>query len=112
MLAVVLLARAGRWVAARHLSASEEVASLPDAPEARAAAKTTDAQPASAPKKCEPPSKGQGLGGAAGASEPPKNGTVPCRQKFDFAYPLGKPPGHGHQLTSMDKARIAASDVV
>jgi hypothetical protein len=112
MLAAVLLAGAGRWAAAQQLSDSEEVASLPDAPQAQAATKTTDAQPASAPKKCEPPSKGQGLGGAAGASEPPKNGAAPCRQKFDFAYPLGKPPGHGHQLTSMDKARIAASDVV
>ena len=51
------------------------------------------------------------MGGAAGASESSKN-TAGCRQKFDFLYPLGKPPGHGQRLTSMDKARIAASDVV
>ena len=65
-----------------------------------------------AQKKCAPPSKGgQGLGGAA-ATGKEKPGEVPCKQKFDFAYPLGKPPGQGQRLTSMDKARIAASDVV
>jgi len=61
---------------------------------------------------CPPPSKGgQGLGGAAGG-ETEKATPVPCRQKFDFAYPFGKPPGHGQRLSSMDKLRIASSDVV
>lgn len=113
MLAVVLLAGAGRSVAAQQPSDSEEVASLPDAPQAQTAAKTTDAQPASAQKKCSPaPKNGQGNGGAAGGSDSQKSGGAPCKEKFDFAYPLGKPPGHGHPLSSMDKARIAASDVV
>ena len=109
---LVLLAGTGRWVAAQQVSESEEVAALPDAPEAQVSPKATDAQPAAPQKKC-PPGKasGQGMGGAAGASEPSKN-TAGCRQKFDFLYPLGKPPRHGQRLTSMDKARIAASDVV
>ena len=111
--AVVLLVGAGRWGAAQQISKSEEVASLPDAPQAQSPAKTADPQPANAQKKCpSPPKNGQGIGGAAEGGDPPKNVSVPCRQKFDFAYPLGKPPGHGQPLTSMDKARIAASDVV
>lgn len=52
------------------------------------------------------------MGGAAGAGVPQKNAGAPFHHKFDFAYPLGKPPGHGQPLTSKDKLRIAASDVV
>ena len=91
---------------------SRENNNLPDAPQAQATPKTSDPKPAITQKMCPAPSKGgQGLGGSAGG-ENEKAGLVPCRQKFDFAYPLGKPPGHGQRLTSMDKARIAASDVV
>jgi hypothetical protein len=109
---LMVLAGAGRWVAAQQISESEEVAVLPDAPEAQVSPKAPDPQLAPAQKKC-PPGKtsGQGIGGAAGTREPSKN-TADCRQKFDITYPLGKPPGHGQRLTSMDKARIAASDVV
>ena len=109
---LAMLAGTGRWVAAQQTSESEEVAALPDAPEAQSAPNATAAQQAAPQKKCSPPkATGQGMGGAAGAGEPAKK-TAGCRQKFDFLYPLGKPPGHGQPLTSMDKARIAASDVV
>jgi len=111
-MAVVLLVGAGHWVAAQQIIESEEVAALPDAPQAQPPTKTTDPAPVTEQKKCAPPSKGQGIGGASGGNDPQKTGLPPCKQKFDFAYPLGKPPGHGYPLTSMDKARIAASDVV
>ena len=108
----VLLAGNCRWADAQQIAESEEVAALPDAPEAQSSPKATDPPPSTAQKKCSPVKQaGQGLGGAAGAGAPSIN-TAGCRQKFDFLYPLGKPPGHGQRLTSMDKARIAASDVV
>ncbi len=61
---------------------------------------------------CAPPSKSaQGLGGAA-AADTEKSALVPCPKKFDWEYPLGRPPKHGQRLTSTDKLRMAASDVV
>ena len=55
--------------------------------------------------------QGRPRGGATGGGETQK-APVPCRQKFDILYPFGKPPGHGQPLTSMDKLRIASSNVV
>jgi hypothetical protein len=129
----LLLAGFGSRAAAQRapespeLHASTEINNLPDAPQVQTTPnsatsrnpdlKTPDpnssaTRPVTTPKMCPPPSKGgQGLGGAAGG-ETEKAALVPCRQKFDFAYPFGKPPGHGQPLTSMDKLRIAASDVV
>ena len=117
ILAVVLLAGAGRWCAAQQISTrqvdqSEELASLPDAPQAQAAPTRSDGQAAGPQKNCPPAtSTGQGMGGASGTPASEKNAETGCRHKFDFAYPLGKPPGHGKPLKSMDKLRIAASDV-
>jgi hypothetical protein len=113
ILMVVLVAGVGRWVTAQEISESEELAVLPDAPQAQGSPKTTDAPPAGSQKKCPPVKQaGQGPEGTAGAGEPSKNTAAGCHQKFDFSYPLGKPPGHGQPLTSTDKLRIAASDVV
>ena len=109
---VMLLAGGGRCVAAQQTSDPEELATLPDAPDAQTST-PTDSQPTVSQKKC-PSAKpaGQSVGGAVGGGEPSKNPEGPCRQKFDYFYPLGKPPGHGQRLTSTDKLRIAASDVV
>ncbi|MBV8674716.1 MAG: hypothetical protein JOZ33_14900, partial [Acidobacteriaceae bacterium] len=118
LLVLMLLLAPCSCAEAQHLTDSKDISDLPDAPQSQTVAKTTDPPPASTQnattqKKCPPPSKsGQGIGGAAGGAEPQKNETVPCRQKFDIQYPFGKPPGHGQPLTSMDKLRIAASDVV
>jgi len=110
---VMLLAGSGRCVAAQQTSDSEELAALPDAPDAQTSPKPTDGQPAASQKNCVPGKPaGQSVGGAAGGGEPSKSPEGPCRQKFDFFYPFGKPPSHGHHLTSTDKLRIAASDVV
>ena len=118
LLIAILLAGFGRWAAAQRVPEhaevpeSTEVSDLPDAPQSQTQPKTADPKPASVQKLCAPPAKGgQGLGGSAGA-DTEKAAVRPCRQKFDFAYPLGKPPGHGQRLTSTDKLRIAASDVV
>ena len=90
--------------------ASAEVNDLPDAPQAQPQLKPADPKPSSSQRMCPPPSKsGQGLGGVAGAD---KEKLVPCPRRFEFTYPLGRPPKHGQPLTSMDKARIAASNVV
>jgi len=118
LLVALLLAGFGGWAVAQgapeHMDVPEltGAADLPDAPLAQNSTAKTDPQPAAAAqKKCAPPSKGgQGLGGAASTGKE-KPGEVPCKQKFDFAYPLGKPPGQGQRLSSMDKLRIAASDV-
>lgn len=108
----MLLAGFGPWAAAQHVTESTEVNDLADAPQSQTSAKTTD-QPASVQKNCAPaPKTGQGIGGAAGGGEPQKNGGTPCRQKFDIFYPFGKPPKHGQPLTSTDKLRMAAGDVM
>ena len=113
MVVAVLLAGNCRWADAQQISESEEFVALPDAPQAQSSPKATDAPSAGPPKKCPPVKQAaKGLGGAAGADVPSKSSASGCRQKFDFLYPLGKPPGHGQPLTSTDKLRIAASDVV
>lgn len=113
MVVAVLLAGNCRWADAQQISESEELAALPDAPQAQSSPKATDAPSTGPAKKCPPVKQaGQGLGGAAGADVPSKSSASGCRQKFDFLYPLGKPPAHGQPLTSTDKLRIAASDVV
>src|ERR1700758_5538234 len=102
-------------MAAQQISESEEVAALPDAPEAQSAPGAAEAKQATpeashgiAKKNCPPVNKA-----ASGpAVDPQKNGSTGCKAKWDFAYPFGKPPGHGQRLTSTDKLRIAASDVV
>ena len=109
---MVLLAVLVPVASTQHVTESTDINDLPDAPQAQTSSSKTNARPAGPQKRCAPPSKGaQGLGGAASA-DPEKPTAFPCRQKFDFEYPLGKPPGHGHRLSSMDKLRIAASDVV
>jgi len=120
-MAMVLLVGAGRWVAAQQVAEAAEPSELPDAPQAQTAPNPTDphqpataANTASAKKDCPPAPKaaGDSHGSSQAAGQPQKNGKVGCPAKFDFFYPFGKPPGHGQPLTSKDKLRIAASDVV
>lgn len=85
-------------------------AELPDAPQARSTPMDTgkDAQK----KGCPPGSSiDTGRPGAAPANGLTKATSASCAPKFDILYPLGKPPRNG-PLSSMDKLRIAASDVV
>jgi len=114
----MLFLGAGGSLAAQQLSESEEIAALPDAPQAQTAPNPSEAVkggsiPSPANQNC-PPAKPPAAeeARAAGAAEQEKNTTSACKPKFDFLYPLGKPPGHGHRLTSTDKLRLAASDVV
>ena len=104
----VLLMGAARWISAQQISEPVELATLPDAPQSHVAPKTTDAQQATHGKDCPP------AGGSAGVpqtGQQRKNAGASCATKFDFFYPFGKPPKSG-PLTSKDKLRIAASDVV
>jgi hypothetical protein len=113
LLSLLLFALVGSFAVGQRAPDPSDVDDLPDAPQSQTPAKPSDAQPASAAKKCPPPSKSaQGLGGSTGGGESPKAAVTPCRQKFDFEYPFGKPPKHGQRLTSTDKLRMAASDVV
>jgi hypothetical protein len=112
LLVAILLAGFGSLAAAQHVGESTDVSDLPDAPQSQTSPNKTDPPSTANQKKCAPSSKSaQGPGGVTGA-DPDKAASVPCRQKFDFEYPFGKPPGHGQRLTSMDKLRIAASNVV
>ena len=113
LLVMMLFAGFGRSAPAQQAIDTTDIEDLPDAPQTQTAPSKADPARPTTQKMCAPPSKsGQGLGGVAGGGEPSKAATTPCRQKFDFEYPFGKPPGHGQRLSSMDKLRIAASDVV
>ena len=98
------------WLPAQRISASVEVATLPDAPQAQVSPNQSDARRVPPRKDCPPTSSP--TGGPSGA---PRTATLPentgCRHKFDYFYPLGKPPATG-PLSSRDKLRIAASNVV
>jgi hypothetical protein len=116
---LMLLTGTGYRLWGQQISESVEVPELPDAPDlpdapqSQNSPKTTDGKQATAQKKCPPVTQpAQGLGGATGAGEPQKGAQAGCHQKFNILYPLGKPPGRGHPLTSKDKLRIAASNVV
>jgi hypothetical protein len=105
---VVVFMGAARWLAAQQIADSVELAALPDAPQS----KTSDAQQATPKKGCPPaPQAAAGSAVVPRAGEEQKNAGAGCAAKFDFFYPFGKPPKQG-PLTSKDKLRIAASDVV
>lgn len=114
MALVGLLMGAVRLVAQQAADAG--FAALPDAPQSQvepkaAAPGASDKQPAAPAKGCKPARQAAGGASAVGVSDTQKNAASPCTAKFDFFYPLGKPPRNG-PLTSKDKLRIAASDVV
>ncbi|MGB0123844.1 MAG: hypothetical protein WA419_19640 [Silvibacterium sp.] len=107
---VVLFIGARGRLPAQRISASVEVATLPDAPQSQVLPDPSDARQVPPRKGCPPTSPP--TGGPAGAprtATPPKN--TGCGRKFDYFYPLGKPPKTG-PLSSRDKLRIAASNVV
>lgn len=117
---VMLFVTAAQWIAAQQVAGSREVAALPDAPQSQIAPQTKDAQkdaPAAARdetlrKGCKPAPAGAGGSASALPAKPAqKDGGAPCPVKFDIFHPLGRPPRHG-PLTSKDKLRIAASNVV
>jgi len=110
---------AAEWAPAQDGVGVAGSAVLPEAPEPQADAnsvpgKKTEAVPAQnnirkpdAGCKVPPPSNGSVPALVASATAP----VAPCPKKFDFFYPLGKPPAVG-RLSSMDKLRIASSNVV
>jgi hypothetical protein len=108
---------AASLVSAQRLSQPVEFASLPDAPQpqsAPGAAPLAPSTPVSSStaravsnKNCPPPA-------SVPADAQPRSVVqtrTACPAKFDIFYPLGKPPATG-RLTSTDKLRIAASNVV
>jgi hypothetical protein len=110
---VMLLMGASGWLPAQRISPSVEVSILPDAPQSQATPAPSDApQGSSPPKNCRPTSPpALGPSGAPRTVTPPKDTSTGCGHKFDYFYPLGRPPKTG-PLSSKDKLRIAASDVV
>lgn len=141
MTVVVLVMGAARWLIAQQIDGGAEFAALPDAPQAQVEPRTispsttdrrgdehADGHPVTLGKDCRPARENAArTPGAAKAGDSLKNTATPnsatsnfaiqnsgtpCKAKFDPFYPLGKPPKHGQPLTSMDKLRIAASDVV
>jgi len=140
MVVLVLTMWADPSLTAQQIDGGAEFAALPDAPQAQVEPRTispstTDvhkdehaAGHDTAPgKDCRPARENaQGTPGAAKVGDSltnaatsttgtpnsaTQNSGTPCKAKFDYFYPLGKPPKVG-PLTPMDKLRIAASDVV
>ena len=109
---VMLFMGAPGWLPAQRTSPFVEVATLPDAPQSQVAPASSDAPRVPPPGSDCPPTSPPG-GGSAGAPQtaPRKDNGTGCGRKFDYFYPLGKPPATG-PLSSKDKLRIAASDVV
>jgi len=91
---------AASWLPAQMLSGS---AALPDAPQSQAAPGAQDAHQVTPHKRCPPASPPAG--------RPQKNAGTGCAPRFDFLYPLGRPPRTG-PLTPRNKLQLAASDVV
>lgn len=110
---VVLFLGAPGWLPAQRISGSVEVAALPDAPQSQIAPAPSDVPKVPPPRKNCPPTSPPtgGPSGAPRTATPPANTDTGCRHKFDYFYPLGKPPKTG-PLSSRDKLRIAASNVV
>ena len=110
---------AAEWVWAQEMVEGPEPAVLPDSPEPQAdAARAADKKPEAVPAqnnvkkpdagcKVQPPPNGSAEVLASSSTA----ATTNCPKKFDFFYPLGKPPAAG-RLSSMDKLRIASSNVV
>ncbi len=117
---VLLLLGAAHGLVAQQLAETVAFDALPDAPQAQVASQTatpsqtsgqTNAQAAATAKGCPPAGHAAVAGTGQSAGDPEKSGHNACPRKFDYFYPLGRPPKVG-PLTSMDKLRIAASDVV
>lgn len=99
----VLFIGAAPSLPAQQITAPVQAAALPDAPQPQVASATPLAHPVSHRKDCAAASP------AAGA--PQKSPGAGCPPKFDFFYPLGRPPKAG-PLTPKEKLQLAASDVV
>ena len=102
---------ASGWLSAQGISASVEVATLPDAPQSQVVLGPSNARQVAPRKDCPPtsPPTGGPSGAPRAATPPPENTNAGCRHKFDYFYPLGRPPKTG-PLSSRDKLRIAASN--
>src|ERR1700739_976140 len=100
---VILFMGAARWLPAQQLSESAETAALPDAPQSQVAPGTLDTHQV-APRK-------DGSHASPPAGGPRKNADTGRHPRFDFLYPLGRPPRAG-PLTPKNKMQLAASDVV
>lgn len=107
MVMVMLLMGAPEWLHGQRTSPPVEVATLPDAPQSQVAPAPSEAPQVPPPAKDCPPTPPP----ADGQTAPQKDNGKGCGHKFDYFYPLGKPPATG-PLSSKDKLRIAASDVV
>ena len=109
---VMLLMGEPGWLSAQRTPPSIEVATLPDAPRSQ-----VDPVPSGAPqvpppgKDCPPTSAPAGEPSGTPWPTPRKDNGTGCGHKFDYFYPLGKPPATGRP-SSKDKLRIAASNVV
>lgn len=100
------------WLPAQRISASVEVAALPDAPQSQVMLDPSNARQVPPRKDCPPTSPPTGgPSGAPQTATPLESTNNACRHKFDYFYPLGRPPKTG-PLSSRDKLRIAASNVV
>lgn len=90
------------WLPAQQLSASVQAAALPDAPQPQVASGTQHAHQVSQRKDCPAVSP---------TAAPQKKAGTGCAPRFNFFYPLGRPPTTG-PLTPKDKLRLAAGDVM
>jgi len=110
---------AAEWAPAQEVLGVEGLAALPDSPQPQAdATKPPEKNPEAVPAQnnIKKPDKGCKVtpppnGGAPGLVPSSTVAVTNCPKKFDFFYPLGKPPSTG-RLSSMDKLRIASSNVV
>lgn len=120
---LMLLTAVARHLPAQALIGDTGFDTLPDAPQPQAAHGNTLPPPAingvvhahssSPAKACEPKqTESVPSGNVLPFGDPtPANTSCANAKKFDIFYPLGKPPARG-RLSSMDKLRIGASNVV
>jgi hypothetical protein len=119
MMLLLLCLGAAPLVFAQKHTEPVEFALLPDAPQPQSSpgaapqAPSTPITPhtpqAVTSKGCPPAAAGSAVAQPQGVAQ--KEAQTACPAEFDIFYPLGKPPATG-RLSSMDKLRIAASNVV
>lgn len=104
---------APQWVPAQEVAGDAGSAALPDAPQPQADAKGKKPEAVAAQNNIRKPYTGCKVPSQSSTELVP-SATTPlanCPKKFDFFYPLGKPPSAG-RLSSKNKLQIAASNVV
>ena len=108
---VTLVLAASPWLPAQQISASVDVAALPDAPQSQVVAPATaDSHQALLRKGC-PPSQPPAGGpmSAPPAGDPQKNASTGCAPRFDIFQPWGHAPRG--PLNPKEKLRLAANNV-